>query len=315
MKHGEEPASPHLSCPQYIHPLMNRSARPRAHWRWRPLLPPQKNGRQRHLPLPQGKPASGLDKNERLRRGRDGRELRWQFREGSPFLQKFPPSPSNLSMHLNADGLMNTSLTERGGLPLLAAWAGRGFRCGRLRPHRLLRTARRIQRTGGPDIQLGLASGYPRIRHPAHDRGLAPAVRLRPAPELASRGRRGLCHTGRREKRHFGCTVAGIVRFMTTIPTVVYGFAAVPPACPRRPRGRGERLRPLLALRSPDARLAHPAHYGPGHGFGHADEGKKRFASPPRPLVLRAPKRWPASCSPPPGAGCSRRLSSGSGAP
>lgn len=25
-------------------------------------------------------------------------------------------------MHLNADGLMNTSLTERGGLPLLAAW-------------------------------------------------------------------------------------------------------------------------------------------------------------------------------------------------
>ena len=27
-----------------------------------------------------------------------------------------PPSPSNLSMHLN------TSLTERGGLPLLAAW-------------------------------------------------------------------------------------------------------------------------------------------------------------------------------------------------
>lgn len=122
MKHGEEPASPHLSCPQYIHPLMNRSARPRAHWRWRPLLPPQKNGRQRHLPLPQGKPASGLDKNERLRRGRDGRELRWQFREGSPFLQKFPPSPSNLSMHLNADGLMNTSLTERGGLPLLAAW-------------------------------------------------------------------------------------------------------------------------------------------------------------------------------------------------
>ena len=33
-----------------------------------------------------------------------------------------PPSPSNLSMHLNADGLMNTSLTERGGLPLLAAW-------------------------------------------------------------------------------------------------------------------------------------------------------------------------------------------------
>ena len=42
MKHGEEPASPHLSCPQYIHPLMNRSARPRAHWRWRPLLPPKK---------------------------------------------------------------------------------------------------------------------------------------------------------------------------------------------------------------------------------------------------------------------------------
>ena len=25
-------------------------------------------------------------------------------------------------MQLNADGLMNTSLTERGGLPLLAAW-------------------------------------------------------------------------------------------------------------------------------------------------------------------------------------------------
>ena len=25
-------------------------------------------------------------------------------------------------MHLNADALMNTSLTERGGLPLLAAW-------------------------------------------------------------------------------------------------------------------------------------------------------------------------------------------------
>lgn len=25
-------------------------------------------------------------------------------------------------MHLNTDGLMNTSLTERGGLPLLAAW-------------------------------------------------------------------------------------------------------------------------------------------------------------------------------------------------
>ena len=29
------------------------------------------------------------------------------------------------------------------------------------------------------------------------------------------------------KKRLFGCTIAGIVRFMTTIPTVVYGFAAV----------------------------------------------------------------------------------------
>ena len=42
-------------------------------------------------------------------------------REKSPSSQPLP-FPSSLSIHLNTDSLMDTSLTERGGLPLLAAW-------------------------------------------------------------------------------------------------------------------------------------------------------------------------------------------------
>ena len=254
---------------------MNRSARPRAHWRWRPLLPPKKTDanatfhflrENRH----QGSTKTNVSRGEGMGASCAGSLGRGAFPPKAP---PFPQQPLHAPQHGRLDEHF-THGTRR--TPSAGGMAGRGFRVRRLRPHRLLRTARRVQRTGGPDIQLGLASGYPRIRHPAHDRGLAPAVRLRPAPELASRGRRGLCHTGRRKKTPLRLHRRGHRPIHDHDPHRGLRLRRRLPACPRRPRGRGERFRPLLALRSPDARPAHPPHDGSGHGFSHADEGKGR---------------------------------------
>lgn len=122
---------------------------------------------------------------------------------------------------------MNTSLTERGGLPLLAAWAGRGFRVRRLRPPRLLRTPVVFSAQGGQIFSWVW-------RPDTHEFGILPMIvgslllsvsALLLSWPLAVGVACAIQDGGK--KRLFGCTVASIVRFMTTIPTVVYGFAAV----------------------------------------------------------------------------------------
>lgn len=227
MKHGEEPASPHLLCPQYIHPLMNRSARPRAHWRWRLLLPPKKTDANATFHFLRENRHQGSIKTNVSGRGRDGRELRWQFREGGPFLQKLPPSPSNLSMHLNADGLMNTSLTERGGLPLLAAWLAGASVCAVFALIACFALPVVFSAQGGQIFSWVW-------RPDTHEFGILTMIvgslllsvsALLLSWPLAVGVACAIQDGGK--KRLFGCTVAGIVRFMTTIPTVVYGFAAV----------------------------------------------------------------------------------------
>ena len=142
-------------------------------------------------------------------------------------LQKLPPSPSNLSMHLNADGLMNTSLTERGGLPLLAAWLAGASVCAVFALIACFALPVVFSAQGGQIFSWVW-------RPDTHEFGILPMIvgslllsvsALLLSWPLAVGVACAIQDGGK--KRLFGCTVAGIVRFMTTIPTVVYGFAAV----------------------------------------------------------------------------------------
>ena len=130
-------------------------------------------------------------------------------------------------MHLNADGLMNTSLTERGGLPLLAAWLAGASVCA---------VFALIAYFALPVVfsaQEGQIFSWV-WRPDTHEFGILPMIvgslllsvsALLLSWPLAVGVACAIQDGGK--KRLFGCTVAGIVRFMTTIPTVVYGFAAV----------------------------------------------------------------------------------------
>ena len=132
-------------------------------------------------------------------------------------------------MHLNTDGLMNTSLTERGGLPLLAAWLAGASVCAVFALIACFALPVVFSAQGGqifswvwrPDTHefgilpmLGgslllafsaLAAGWPL--------GLALCCWLL-CPDLGG-------------PSWLRALVGGLVRLMTAIPTVVYGFAAV----------------------------------------------------------------------------------------
>ena len=56
---------------------------------------------------------------------------------------------------------MDTSLTERGGLPLLAAWLAGASVCAVFALIACFALPVVFSAQGGPDIQLGLAPGYP----------------------------------------------------------------------------------------------------------------------------------------------------------
>lgn len=130
-------------------------------------------------------------------------------------------------MHLNADGLMNTSLTERGGLPLLAAWLAGASVCAVFALIACFALPVVFSAQGGQIFSWVW-------RPDTHEFGILPMIvgslllsvsALLLSWPLAVGVACAIQDGGK--KRLFGCTVAGIVRFMTTIPTVVYGFAAV----------------------------------------------------------------------------------------
>ena len=130
-------------------------------------------------------------------------------------------------MHLNTDGLMNTSLTERGGLPLLAAWLAGASVCAVFALIACFALPVVFSAQGGQIFSWVW-------RPDTHEFGILPMIvgslllsvsALLLSWPLAVGVACAIQDGGK--KRLFGCTVAGIVRFMTTIPTVVYGFAAV----------------------------------------------------------------------------------------
>ena len=147
-------------------------------------------------------------------------------REKSPSSQPLP-FPSSLSIHLNTDSLMDTSLTERGGLPLLAAWLAGASVCAVFALIACFALPVVFSAQGGQIFNWVW-------RPDTHEFGILPMIvgslllsvsALLLSWPLAVGVACTIQDGGK--KRLFGGTVAGIVRFMTTIPTVVYGFAAV----------------------------------------------------------------------------------------
>ncbi|MFR0873937.1 MAG: hypothetical protein ACLSHC_04345 [Bilophila wadsworthia] len=206
---------------------------------------------------------------------------------------------------------MNTSLTERGGLPLLAAWLAGATVCAVFALIACFALPVVFSAQGGQIFSWVW-------RPDTHEFGILPMIvgslllsvsALLLSWPLAVGVACAIQDGGK--KRLFGCTIAGIVRFMTTIPTVVYGFAAVFLLVPvvREAAGKGSGLCWLSAALML-ALLILPTMVLVMDSAMRTKERNVRITAAA--LGLRAPKRWPASCSPPPGAGCSRRLSSGS---
>ena len=130
-------------------------------------------------------------------------------------------------MHLNTDGLMNTSLTERGGLPLLAAWLAGASVCAVFALIACFALPVVFSAQGGQIFNWVW-------RPDTHEFGILPMIvgsLLLSVSALLLSWPLAVgvaCTIQDGGKNHlFGGTVAGIIRFMTTIPTVVYGFAAV----------------------------------------------------------------------------------------
>ncbi|WP_412666860.1 PstC family ABC transporter permease, partial [Bilophila wadsworthia] len=122
---------------------------------------------------------------------------------------------------------MNTSLTERGGLPLLAAWLAGASVCAVFALIACFALPVVFSAQGGQIFSWVW-------RPDTHEFGILPMIvgslllsvsALLLSWPLAVGVACAIQDGGK--KRLFGCTIAGIVRFMTTIPTVVYGFAAV----------------------------------------------------------------------------------------
>ena len=137
------------------------------------------------------------------------------------------PFPSSLSIHLNTDSLMDTSLTERGGLPLLAAWLAGASVCAVFALIACFALPVVFSAQGGQIFNWVW-------RPDTHEFGILPMIvgsLLLSVSALLLSWPLAVgvaCTIQDGGKNHlFGGTVAGIIRFMTTIPTVVYGFAAV----------------------------------------------------------------------------------------
>ena len=122
---------------------------------------------------------------------------------------------------------MDTSLTERGGLPLLAAWLAGASVCAVFALIACFALPVVFSAQGGQIFNW--------VWHPdTHEFGILPMIvgsLLLSVSALLLSWPLAVgvaCTIQDGGKTHlFGGTVAGIIRFMTTIPTVVYGFAAV----------------------------------------------------------------------------------------
>ena len=217
-------------------------------------------------------------------------------------------------MHLNTDGLMNTSLTERGGLPLLAAWLAGASVCAVFALIACFALPVVFSAQGGQIFSWVW-------RPDTHEFGILPMIvgslllsvsALLLSWPLAVGVACAIQDGGK--KRLFGCTVAGIVRFMTTIPTVVYGFAAVFLLVPvvREAAGKGSGLCWLSAALML-ALLILPTMVLVMDSAMRTKERNVRITA----AALGFTRSQTLACLvlPASRSGCSRRLSSGSGAP